>query len=184
MQAKYLKHVNVFDRNTFLLSILSGKIIIVIDGLDELSSIFGDKFDLVAFLKSLTRLHDELGETRILLTTRENNSISQELISDLNINVYNLLGFKIANCNKYLNIRFKHNDDKEALISKIISQIEKCSLSGEERIIPFFVDVIANIYEDNLYSGSEDDEFELSQEMTPYPSLNESKRSRNSFNFY
>lgn len=173
MQAKYLKHVNVFDRNTFLLSILSGKIIIVIDGLDELSSIFGDKFDLVAFLKSLTRLHDELGETRILLTTRENNSISQELISDLNINVYNLLGFKIANCNKYLNIRFKHNDDKEAIISKIISQIEKCSLSGEERIIPFFVDVIANIYEDNLYSGSEDDEFELSQEMTPYPSLNE-----------
>ncbi|MEQ0001058.1 toll/interleukin-1 receptor domain-containing protein [Klebsiella sp. GG_Kp164] len=173
MQAKYLKHVNVFDRNTFLLSILSGKIIFVIDGLDELSSIFGDKFDLVAFLKSLTRLHDELGETRILLTTRENNSISQELISDLNINVYNLLGFKIANCNKYLNIRFKHNDDKEAIISKIISQIEKCSLSGEERIIPFFVDVIANIYEDNLYSGSEDDEFELSQEMTPYPSLNE-----------
>ncbi|MDI3365280.1 MULTISPECIES: TIR domain-containing protein [Pantoea] len=173
MQAKYLKHVNVFDRNTFLLSILSGKIIIVIDGLDELSSIFGDKFDLVAFLKSLTRLHDELGETRILLTTRENNSISQELISDLNINVYNLLGFKIANCIKYLNIRFKHNDDKEAIISKIISQIEKCSLSGEERIIPFFVDVIANIYEDNLYSGSEGDEFELSQEMTPYPSLNE-----------
>ncbi|MBN6379142.1 hypothetical protein JZM21_32385, partial [Escherichia coli] len=61
MQAKYLNHVNVFDRNTFLLSILSGKIIIVVDGLDELSSIFGDKFDLVTFLKSLTKLHDELG---------------------------------------------------------------------------------------------------------------------------
>lgn len=62
MQAKYLNHVNVFDRNTFLLSILSGKIIIVVDGLDELSSIFGDKFDLVTFLKSLTKLHDELGK--------------------------------------------------------------------------------------------------------------------------
>ncbi|HFT9905612.1 TPA: TIR domain-containing protein [Escherichia coli] len=173
MQAKYLNHVNVFDRNTFLLSILSGKIIIVIDGLDELSSIFGDKFDLVTFLKSLTKLHDELGETRILLTTRENNSISQELISDLNINVYKLLGFKLDNCIKYLNIRFKHNEYKEMITSKIRSQIEKCSLSGEERIIPFFVDVISNIYEDNLYSGSEDDEFELSQESTPYPSLNE-----------
>jgi len=173
MQAKYLKHINVFDRNTFLLSILSGKIIIVIDGLDELSSIFGDKFDLVSFLRSLTKLHDELGETRILLTTRENNSISQELIAELNINVYNLLGFNISNCKKYLNTRFKHNDDKEAIILKITHQIDKCSLSGEERIIPFFVDVIANIYEDNLNSGNDDDTFELSQEKTPYPSLNE-----------
>ncbi|WGL28915.1 NACHT domain-containing protein [Pectobacterium brasiliense] len=173
MQAKYLNHVNVFDRNTFLLSILSGKIIIIIDGLDELSSIFGDKFELISFLKSLAQLHDELGETRILLTTRENNVISQELIESLNINSYDLLGFKIENCIKYLKTRFKNNDDKDTITSKIITQIEKCSLSGESRIIPFFVDVIANIYEDNLNSDDSENEFNLSQELTPYPSLNE-----------
>lgn len=173
LQAKYLNHINIFDKNTFELSIVSGKIIIVIDGLDELSSIFGSRFDLIEFLTSIKKLHSELGASRIVLTTRENTVISDSLIEELNIKKYTLLGFKIENCEKYLATRFKYHDDKFSITSKIIAQILRCSLSSGNRIIPFFVDVISNIYEDNLNNKESDNDFSLNEDETPYPSLNE-----------
>lgn len=171
IQSKHLEHINIFDRNTFELSLVSGKIIILIDGLDELVSIFGENFNIENFLHSIANLHNELGASRFILTTRQNPIISDELLENLQFNKFELLGFKIENCEKYLNQRFEKYQNSENIISKIINKIETSTLTNEQRIIPFFIDVISNIFEDNIESKS-DANLEIIIEDTPYPSLN------------
>lgn len=173
LQAKYLKHSNLFDKKTFELSIVSGNIAIVVDGLDELSSIFKEKFNIKSFLKSIESLHEELGYGRILLTSRDNSLISQDDLEEMSIKSYALLGFKIENCRKYLKKRFARFDDVSQICEKIISKVEADLLFGESRIVPFFVDVISNIYEENIASSEEGFEFDVRFDETPYPSLNE-----------
>lgn len=172
LQAKYLKHVNLFDKKTFELSIVSGNIAIIIDGLDELSSVFKEKFDLKSFLKSIDSLHTELGYGRILLTTRDNSLASTAALEELSFNSYELLGFKIENCKSYLRRRFRTYDDTDATCNKITAKVKESLLYGENRIIPFFVDVIANIYEENIQQNDSLD-FEIKLDSPPYPSLNE-----------
>mgnify|MGYP003601535196 CR=1 FL=1 len=172
LQAKYLKHVNLFDKKTFELSIVSGSIAIIIDGLDELSSVFKEKFDLKSFLKSIDSLHTELGYGRILLTTRDNSLVSTAEIEQLSFDSYELLGFKIENCKNYLRRRFRAYDSTDATCNKITAKVQESLLYGENRIIPFFVDVIANIYEENILQHDSLD-FEIKLDSPPYPSLNE-----------
>ncbi|MGY3901338.1 TIR domain-containing protein [Aeromonas lusitana] len=172
LQAKYLGHSHIFDKNTFELSILTGNIIIIIDGLDELSSLFGDKFNVLEFFKSINKLYNELGATRILLTSRESSFLSEDILSNYNIKKYKLLGFDIDKCQRYLNRRFNDYINKDDVIPKIIKLIETCALSGGNRVIPFFVDVLSTIYEDNMNGGGENIDILLNQEPLPYYSLN------------
>ena len=172
LQAKYLGHSHIFDKNTFELSILTGNIIIIIDGLDELSSLFGDKFNIVEFLESINTLYNELGSTRILLTSRESSFLSEEILSNYSIKKYQLLGFDTNKCQKYLNRRFNDYINKDEIIPKILRLIETCALSGGDRVIPFFVDVLSTIYEDNINGAGENIDILLTQEPLPYYSLN------------
>lgn len=172
LQAKFLCHSHIFDKNTFELSILTGNIVIIIDGLDELSSLFGDKFNVIEFLKSINKLHNELGATRILLTSRESSFLSEEILSSYSIKKYKLLGFDIDKCQRYLNKRFNDYVNKDEIIPKIIKLIETCALSGGDRVIPFFVDVLSTIYEDNINGGGENIDILLNQGDLPYYSLN------------
>ncbi|TOK31697.1 hypothetical protein CGI21_25345, partial [Vibrio parahaemolyticus] len=58
------------------------------------------------------------------------------------------------------------------MVSSIMNQVEGSSLIGENRIVPFFIDVIATVYEENI-EESEGAEINISSNMVPYPSLNE-----------
>lgn len=171
IQSKHLEHINIFDRKTFELSLVSGRIIILIDGLDELVSIFGENFNIENFLKSIANLHNELGASRFVLTTRQNPIITDELLELLQFNKFELLGFKIENCENYLKQRFEKYEKSKSIITKIINKIETSTLQNEQRIIPFFIDVISNIYEDNIDSKA-DANLDIIIEDTPYSSLN------------
>ncbi|EJG1641866.1 hypothetical protein CGI03_09470 [Vibrio parahaemolyticus] len=172
LQAKYLNHKYLFDKKTLELSIACGNIIIVIDGLDELSSIFRNNFDIESFLTSIKNLHNELGTSRVILTSRDDTIITTSMLERLTIDKYELLGFKDTNCKSYLNRRFRAYDNKEEMVSSIMNQVEGSSLIGENRIVPFFIDVIATVYEENI-EESEGAEINISSNMVPYPSLNE-----------
>ncbi|WP_179995413.1 TIR domain-containing protein [Acinetobacter sp. YH16053] len=171
MEAKYLDHQNIFDKKTFELSILTGKIVTIIDGLDEFASIFSEKFNIYNFLKSIHDMNLQLGSNRFVITSRENNIFSDEILNDFEINKLNLLGFKLDNCTKYLNQRFNKYDEHMSIVNSIYEKIELSSLFEHQRVVPFFVDVISTMYEDNIKSGS-NNIFELCEEPTKYPSLN------------
>ncbi|HHB9143501.1 TPA: TIR domain-containing protein [Klebsiella pneumoniae] len=173
MEAKYLEISNIFDKKTFDVCILSGKIIIIIDGLDEFTSIFSEQFDLNVFLSSISAFNAELGDSYFILTSRDDIAFSETYLESLNINKCTLLGFKTDNCKAYLNQRFSKYKSADRIVNVITSKIENSSLYEEHRVIPFFVDVISTMYEDNLDEDENSElHFELLESNTSYPSLN------------
>src|SRR5690606_28355922 len=99
--------------------------------------------------------------------------ISLADLESTSIKHYELLGFKSENCRAYLKKRFNRYTNTEEVCEKIISKVESSLLFGGNRIIPFFVDVISNIYEASLEEEGDNFDFDINHTETPYPSLNE-----------
>ncbi|EII3284853.1 NACHT domain-containing protein [Vibrio alginolyticus] len=172
IQAKCNQHLNILDRKKFELALLSGSLTIIIDGLDEFPSILGEKFDTRRFLESISSIHSELGKSRILITSRENNLLGDDEIEHLNINKFELLGFQEKDCIRYVRKRFKETynlDELQIISTDIVNKVKETPFYENGRIVPFFIDVICNIYEehDDLQSIN----LSSSQEI-PYKCLN------------
>lgn len=145
----------------------------IIDGLDEFTSIFPESFDINLFLSSISAFNAELGDSYFILTSRDDVAFSDSHLESLNINKLTLLGFKTDNCKNYLNQRFEKYKSTVRIVTVITSKIENSSLYEEQRVIPFFVDVISTMYEDNLDEDENSElHFELLESNTSYPSLN------------
>lgn len=174
LYAKHQAHSRIYDRNVFEMAVICGNLAIVIDGLDELSSILQEKFDVVSFLQSLKDLYDQLGNSHILLTTRNHVVADAGDLEKLSIKQYQLLGFDQETCKRYIRRRLHGlGGETNRIVDKVMTQIGSIGVSeSDDRIIPFFADVVATVAEDAVRSGS-NDEFDLSSERTPYPSNNE-----------
>ena len=173
LYAKYQGHGKLFDRSTFDLAVVCGNLTIIIDGLDELSSLFQEQFDVGAFLESLKELHDQLGSSNVLLTTR-NNVVAQDAgLEALAIERYELLGFDTESCKRYVTRRLQGYVSGSALVDKVMAQVAKIRIHDDDgRIIPFLADISTTVAEDALSAGK-DGSFEVSDDTTPYPSNND-----------
>jgi hypothetical protein len=173
LYSRVQNHDQMFDRATFDMAVLCGNLIVIIDGLDEFTSLFQDRFNLDSFLVSLKTLHEQLGSSNILLTTRNNSLIEDARLEELTISKYELLGFDSKSCEKYINRRFKGYGDASRLAKKVLAQIEKVRLHDQEgRVVPFFADIAATVAEDELHD-QHGTAFEVRDDPTPYPSNNE-----------
>lgn len=173
LYARHHHFDQVFDRNTFELAFLSGNLVVVIDGLDEFVSLFPESFSLDSFLRSLAEFHKELGSSAVLLTTRNSDLVDLGLLQELKIEKHDLLGFDQASCESYLNRRFKKYTNGQVIAQKVQVQIEKVQLQDHQgRVVPFFADIAATLTEDAL-KDNKNEEFEITEDPTPYPSNNE-----------
>lgn len=173
LYAKYQGHGRLFERATFDLAVVCGNLTVIIDGLDELTSLFQERFDVSAFLESLKNLHDQLGSSHVLLTTRNNVVAEETRLEALAIERYELLGFDAGSCRRYVNRRLSGYGNSEAMVDKVMNQITKIRIRDDEgRIIPFLADISTTVVEDELLDGKAD-EFEVSDDLTPYPSNND-----------
>ncbi|WP_241364460.1 hypothetical protein, partial [Klebsiella pneumoniae] len=121
----------------------------------------------------ISAFNAELGDSYFILTSRDDIAFSETYLESLNINKCTLLGFKTDNCKAYLNQRFSKYKSADRIVNVITSKIENSSLYEEHRVIPFFVDVISTMYEDNLDEDENSElHFELLESNTSYPSLN------------
>lgn len=170
-QANYLQQSNILDRDTFELSILSGNLIIVIDGLDEFPSILKHNFDADALLESISGLQRQLGFGRILITSRPSANGLDEAFGSAGFKILDLLGFDTDSRERYLNKRFKPLPDKDRIIRRINGHIDSSPMSEGDRILPFFIDVLSCVYEEAQSSSASD--LSIAFTPTPYPSLNE-----------
>ncbi len=162
----------VFNKTTFELSILTGRLVLIIDGLDELIPIFHDGFDVDLFLKSIDDLNKEMTLSKVIITSR-NDVISEELVSKYsNLNKYTLLGFDVDTCQKYFEKRFKRHDKSDQMIRAAKANVTPLISKDEnQRILPFIVDLLSGIVED---SGREEHQrFELSFKDKDYESNKE-----------
>nr|WP_282980821.1 glycosyltransferase [Burkholderia vietnamiensis] len=162
-----------YDKATFELAIICGNIVLIVDGLDELATMLQERFDLGKFLDSVVELSSSLLSSHILLTTRDSLLVDDIATSRLDIAKYELLGFDNSDWKRYAGKRFVKHPYKDELIVKLTSTLSSLKFAGEGgRIVPFFIDVLCNVIEDDGVAGLTQS-FELSSGVTPYPSNDE-----------
>ena len=134
------------SKTEFEVSVFCGNLVVVIDGLDELFSVFQDRFDKTSFLASILALNSQLGESSVILTSRGN------LLADVphhehGLAVYFLKGFAENESNQYFRKRFaKQYNNKDKIINQCNRNVNSLMESAKtDRISPFIVDLIANI---------------------------------------
>jgi hypothetical protein len=174
IQAKCNKDNNILDKRRFDISLFSGNMIIIVDGLDEFPSIFGDKFDTSSLLISVGESHSQLGKSKVLITSRDTKFIETEQLKYLDIKKYKLLGFKEYDCKIYIRKRFKGIFDDLNDLTKIESIILKIlddnTFGLDDRVMPFILAQICTIYESS--DGLDDFLDFFSNKKLPFKCLN------------
>lgn len=160
------------SKNEFEVRVFSGNLVVVIDGLDELYSVFQDRFKKEAFLDSIQSLNDQLGESSIILTSRGN--IFSEAVRNIeNLQVYYLRGFDRLECSHYFKKRFVKQENGGQIIKKCEDNVNGLiKATRVDRVSPFVVDLISTINSEQKNS-IDDDNYSLVGKT--YPSNNDLK---------
>lgn len=169
LHAQINKIEYVYDRNQFELCLLCGRVVVVVDGLDEFASILQERFDLPSFLSSISEAHLQMGRSQVILTSRNMSFLENVALDDFGIECHELLGFDEVSRKKYIKKRFSKyskSDEVNDLFEKYLNQLEQFG-DKNKRIIPFFVDMVSTIFEEQLGS-SEQIAFEISSEDRNY----------------
>lgn len=149
------------DKNTFELALLTGKIIVIIDGMDEFISLFHQKFNLENFFSSVVSLNKEIAQSKILITSRDDIFNEKYLLEKEDIEKFKLHGFNKEACDKYLQKKFKGLSNPEKYVSRTLELVKPITDLSEdnERILPFIIETFATqIYDskENLQEISHD----------------------------
>lgn len=173
LHAHSQKIERLYDKETFELAVIAGNIILIIDGLDELATVLQERFDLKRFLESIVTLSSSLSSSHILITTRDSLLIDSDTSIELGIAHYELLGFNSKDWTSYARRRFANHPNNEEIVSRLNSTLSSDRLKDEGgRVVPFFVDVLCTMFEDEVQINSKDS-FQFTEELTPYLSNNE-----------
>lgn len=173
LHAQSQRSERIYDKGTFELAVIAGNIVLIIDGLDELATILLERFDLNKFLGSIVTLSSSLSSSHILITTRDSLLIDTDASIEFGIDRYDLLGFDSADWMRYARRRFHSHPKSSSIIHRLNTTLSSSRLKDEGgRVVPFFVDVLCTMFEDEAKPDSEET-FEFTEEVTPYPSNNE-----------
>lgn len=141
------------ERGLFDLLLISGSVLILIDGIDELLSLMQSNFELIRFIESINELNSELGQTRVVLASRE-DAVATTVASmrKHGVPIYSLKGFTEPEVTDYTRKRFsrRSKEHREATIERVVANVRTVSeaLSGISVVLPFFVDVLCELEED------------------------------------
>lgn len=145
------------SRNVFDLLLISGTLLILIDGIDELLSMMSSSFELVPFVESIRALNAELGQTRVLLAGREDTvGTTVSSLRRHGVPIYSLKGFTSDEVAQYVKKRFfkRSQDDRQAIVTRIQETLKSISMAMEdEAVLPFFVDALCELEEDASTTG-------------------------------
>lgn len=169
LHAQINKLKSVYDRNQFELCLLCGRIVVIVDGLDEFASILQERFSVVDFLSSIQESHQQMGRSQVLLTSRNMAFMNDVALEEVGLQSHELLGFDENSRAKYIRKRFIKYDRVEELTELFDKYIEQLEQFGDQhkRVVPFFVDMISTIFEEQLDEQGKIS-FEISSEDRDY----------------
>ena len=145
------------SRNVFDLLLISGTLLILVDGIDELLSMMSSSFELVPFVESIRALNAELGQTRVFLAGREDTvGTTVSSLRRHGVPIYNLKGFTSDEVALYVKKRFskRSQQERQTIVTRIQETLQSISLAMEdEAVLPFFVDALCELEEDVSTTG-------------------------------
>lgn len=151
----------------FEISVFCGNLIIIVDGLDEIATFFGSKFQKDYFIESIQEMNEQLHSSNVLLSSRKNvfNINNQN-----NIDTKYLLGFNRNLSLKYFKNRFKQGgasyeqhiiDKYETLSNSAVRKFDSllkdfnCD-SQTDTLPPYVIDLVSMLYEDDENGSFQD----------------------------
>jgi hypothetical protein len=167
--------LTTYDKATFEVALITGRLVLVIDGMDEIISLFPETFNLDAFLNSVEELNRQLASCKIVITSR-NDVFDFDLMDKYeHLDKFQLLGFDESACETYLKRRFRNLPQSESLKNKVLSNIKPLLESDEkQRILPFVVDLLSSLAEDstdeevNIELSFNGKKYESNEDITDY----------------
>lgn len=136
-----------FDDELFSINLDAGKILLIIDGLDEIIS-KNHSFDIDYFFKSISSSNAGLGNSKIIITTRsyfwDKSNIVDDIIYDIE-----LLPFNLEKAKSFFEKSFVNQENK---VKKALNISEDFKFTSEENSYnyhPFVLDIIKEIVESN-----------------------------------
>ncbi|MFJ2684430.1 TIR domain-containing protein [Pseudomonas sp. NPDC087342] len=145
------------NRNVFDLLLISGSLLILIDGIDELLSMMSSSFELVPFVESIKALNAELGQTRVFLAGREDTvGTTVASLRRHGVPIYNLKGFTSDEVAQYVQKRFyrRQKEERQAIVIRIQETLRAVSTAmDDETVLPFFVDALCELEEEAISTG-------------------------------
>lgn len=133
---------DIMGPDKFEVNLSCGNIIIVIDGLDEIESRFGENFNLDDFLLSIKEINDCYRRCVVVVTARDYHS--ERYRSQSFAKIYRLLGFNDECVARYLDRRLAGN---ARLISKVYGLISELKIKNDGRLFPLYLDIMCRIFE-------------------------------------
>jgi hypothetical protein len=147
------------NRSVFDLLLISGSLLILVDGIDELLSMMSSSFELVPFVESIKALNAELGQTRVFLAGREDTvGTTVASLRRHGVPIYNLKGFTSDEVAQYVKKRFlkRPQEDRQAIVTRVQETLQSVSTAMEdETVLPFFVDALCELEEDVNGTGAQ-----------------------------
>lgn len=145
------------NRKVFDLLLISGSLLILIDGIDELLSLMSSSFELVPFVESIRALNAELGQTRVFLAGREDTvGTTVSSLRRHGVPIFSLKGFTSNEVALYVKKRFfkRSVEDRDAIVERIQETLKIVSSTMmDDTVLPFFVDALCQLEEDVSSSG-------------------------------
>ncbi|MFB9127592.1 TIR domain-containing protein [Paraburkholderia dipogonis] len=140
------------NKSVFDLLLISGSLLILIDGIDELLSMMSSSFELLPFVESIKALNAELGQTRVFLAGREDTvGTTVSSLRKHGVPIYNLKGFSSPEVEKYVRKRFfkKSQGERQAIVDRVQETLTAVSKAmDDDTVLPFFVDALCELEED------------------------------------
>jgi len=142
---------NYFNEELINILVDSGKLLIVLDGLDEVILNYPE-FDLNTFIKIIYKNSlDNLGKTKILLTIRDT---FWKKNYENNIDSFIINGFDMAKSREYFSQKL--NNDK--LVKKALELLQN-NLTDDEIFSPFILEIISLVVENKISKDSINSDF-------------------------
>lgn len=146
------------NKNVFDLLLISGSLLILIDGIDELLSMMSSSFELVPFVESIKALNSELGQTRVFLAGREDTvGTTVSSLRKHGVPIYNLKGFTSDEVAQYVRKRFskRSSDERRVIVQRVQETLKSVTTAtGDNTVLPFFVDALCELEEEACSSGA------------------------------
>ncbi|MHA7685920.1 hypothetical protein [Cupriavidus sp. PET2-C1] len=145
------------NRKVFDLLLISGSLLILIDGIDELLSMMSSSFELVPFVESIKALNAELGQTRVFLAGREDTvGTTVSSLRRHGVPIDSLKGFTSGEVAQYVKKRFfkRSTEEREAIVTRVQETLKFVSSAmSDDTVFPLFVDALCQLEEDVTSNG-------------------------------
>ncbi|GEM_PF-6505394 len=135
------------DNIEFICNIDNGNLLIIIDGLDEVITRLGDLFDINSFFESIYRFTSNIGNGKIIITTR-NYFWDKYKINGNKFRNIEVCPFDLDLAREYFNIYFNNNNK---FVDKAIEiATEWMPDKSKKQFIPYVLDLVTYIVESKI----------------------------------